>query len=224
MPTPLVRGALTPAAGRPGIRLGNVFRQPILSGYVLSRGVHECRPGDNRILLVLAATQTMPSTPALTVMVNEAAPTLVKRVSLAYGGVGYMHVLLYRTLAPQKGLIPIYVEDTSSGGALGGVMTVDFCGVHQGTPLGTAAGGSSSSAAYAELSVAAAAGDVVLDGIFKHNGASQLWPEGSQVDLRGDSNFVRGSYRPATAGTNVLRWDFDADNEYVMLGVAVKPA
>jgi len=221
MPTPLLRGALLQAAGRPGIRLGNVYYAPPDGSYLSGAGYHECARLENGLLLIAAVIASTTSTPTVTITVNGATPTLVGRSTVAVSP--YIHCMLWRVLNPARRQdIAISVPAATSNYLDG--YSVDFGGVNQTTPLGTlATGNNSSGAAAAELSVTASAGDAIFDALY--SGAGNPYGRQAAIARPGSTQIGASWLRVAAAGANTMGWSFlGGGSVYAMLAVAIKPA
>lgn len=133
-------------------------------------------------------------------------------------------VAIYRILNPSTGTHDVaYTLSTDGYGPIKG-GSWSFTGVHQTTPNGTYAYGSSGYATPATLDISSASGDIVIcavttDGIwFIGRGASQT----TDWDIT-NGLVAGGEHKTATSGTTTISWTLNEADSWAVAGIAVKP-
>lgn len=132
---------------------------------------------------------------------------------------------LWRLVNPAAGSANVVVSITGAGANNTVVGAAAFSGVHQTTPLGTAATGEGLSLA-ATINVTSAADDLVF-AMASHEGAGSYTQGSGQVE-RWDQGLSTvtgtGSTKAGAAGSVTMTSTFNSNEKWTMIGVPIKPA
>lgn len=181
---------------------------------------HTCS-GSDRVLIVALCVQNSAS--SVTATYNGTSMTAAANDSGAW-----VSTYMFRLIAPSTGANNVVISWTGSDAAIG--LATSWTGVDQTTPLGTAVTATGSTTAVT-VDVTAASGEVVVDATsYDQNCGGQTITVGAgqteRLNILTDTScgLTAGMSSEGGAGTVTMSWTGSDAQDWVIIGVPLKPA